>query len=145
VQRETTLDVMPLDEAILGFSNRWYRAAMKTAVPTSLPDNSQIRVITAPYFVATKLEAFKSRGRGDFQASRDLEDVITLVDGRAELTAEVGDQQPDVRTYLATELRSLVESARFIDSLPGYLLPDAASQSRLDAVLQRLHALAGLS
>ncbi len=28
VHRGTTLDVMPLDEKILGFSSRWYRAAM---------------------------------------------------------------------------------------------------------------------
>jgi hypothetical protein len=31
VQKSTVLDVMPLDEKILGFSNRWYRAAMETA------------------------------------------------------------------------------------------------------------------
>jgi hypothetical protein len=28
VHSGTILDVMPLDEKILGFSNRWYRAAM---------------------------------------------------------------------------------------------------------------------
>ena len=32
VRQETILDVMPLDEKILGFSNRWYRAAMESSV-----------------------------------------------------------------------------------------------------------------
>jgi hypothetical protein len=31
VHHGTTLDVMPLDEKILGFSSRWYRAAMKAS------------------------------------------------------------------------------------------------------------------
>lgn len=31
VRHGTTLDVMPLDEKILGFSNRWYRAAMESS------------------------------------------------------------------------------------------------------------------
>jgi len=50
------LDVMPLDEKILGFSNRWYRAAMEESVTHRLPENLEIRVVTAPYFLATKLE-----------------------------------------------------------------------------------------
>jgi hypothetical protein len=31
--------------------------------------------------LATKIEAFKGRGEGDFPASRDLADIIALVDG----------------------------------------------------------------
>jgi hypothetical protein len=89
VQNETTLDVMPLDEKILGFSNRWYRDAMKLSVEKELCKGLEIRMITAPFFVATKLAAFNSRGKGDFFGSRDLEDVIAVVDGRAELTEEV--------------------------------------------------------
>jgi len=42
-----------------------------------------IRVVTAPYFFATKIEAFKDRRRRDFWASHDLEDLIFLIDGRS--------------------------------------------------------------
>lgn len=59
VQANVILDVMPLDEHILGFSNRWYRAAMEAANAIGLSEGLSIRVITAPYFIATKLEAFK--------------------------------------------------------------------------------------
>jgi hypothetical protein len=81
------LDVMPLDEKILGFSNRWYKAAMKLSETTTLRDDLVIRMITAPYFVATKLDAFKRRERGDFLGSHDLEDVVSIVDGRESLSA----------------------------------------------------------
>ena len=53
------LDLMPLDEKILGFSNRWYKAAMDTANEFEIERDIRIRVVTAPYFCATKLEAFK--------------------------------------------------------------------------------------
>ena len=58
IQGGMILDVMPLDEDIPGFSNRWYRAAMETSVAKTLRGDLEIRVVSAPYFVATKLEAF---------------------------------------------------------------------------------------
>jgi predicted nucleotidyltransferase len=62
-----------------------YRAAMDASVTRRLTDDLEIRLITAPFFLATKLEAFQGRGQRDFFASQDLEDVITVVDGRASL------------------------------------------------------------
>src|SRR5271166_1872548 len=83
IHRGTILDVMPLDEKILGFSNRWYRAAMKASIRRNIADELEIRMITAPFFVATKLEAFQGRGKGDLFGSRDLEDLVFVIDGRA--------------------------------------------------------------
>jgi len=76
VHHGTTLDVMPPDESILGFSNRWYRAAMESSVTEKLSDDLEIRIVTGPFFIATKLEASKGRGKGDFFGSHDLEDLI---------------------------------------------------------------------
>ncbi len=89
IQSGTILDVMPLDANILGFSNRWYKAAMKASVTKRLRDDLEIRMVTAPYFLATKLETFKGRGDGDFLGSHDLEDVVAVIDGRETLSAEV--------------------------------------------------------
>jgi hypothetical protein len=56
------LDVMPTDETILGFSNRWYKPAMEAAVFVEI-EGFELRVVTTPYFIGTKLEAFRGRGR----------------------------------------------------------------------------------
>jgi hypothetical protein len=69
VQQSVILDVMPLDEHLLGFSNRWYRAAMEAAVIHRISADLDIRVVTAPYFLATKFEAFRRRGQVDLFAS----------------------------------------------------------------------------
>jgi hypothetical protein len=54
------LDVMPTDEAILGFSNPWYRDAISYACDYDLTEHLRIRVVTPPHFLATKLEAFRA-------------------------------------------------------------------------------------
>ena len=140
--RGVILDVMPLDGKILGFSNRWYRAAMESAVTHRLKKNLEIRVVTAPFFLATKLEAFKGRGRGDFFGSRDLEDLISVVDGRATLVEEVQAETAELRSYVRNEIKRLLAKPAFLHALPGYLLPDAASQDRLSVVMQRFAKLA---
>jgi hypothetical protein len=135
---DVTLDVMPLDEKILGFSNRWYKAAMETAQERQLEAALRIRVVTAPFFCATKMEAFEGRGKGDYLSSRDLEDVVTIVDGRPELLDELRSAPADVRSYIANAVGRLLQDNKFVDALPGYLLPDAISQSRIAIVLERL-------
>jgi predicted nucleotidyltransferase len=79
------VDVMPSEGRILGFTNSWYDYAIKTAVEYVLPDGTSIRLVSAPAFIATKLEAFYDRGKGDVHMSHDLEDIIAVVNGRAEL------------------------------------------------------------
>jgi hypothetical protein len=133
---------MPTDERILGFSNRWYTPAIATAQWVHV-DRVRLRLVTAPYFLATKLEAFRGRGRGDFAGSHDLEDAIAVIDGRAELLGEVASAEADVRGYIAAEMSRLLQARAFLDALPGFLLPDSATQARLPLLLGRLRALAG--
>lgn len=69
------LDLMPTDEKILGFSNRWYTEAIKTATLVALPGGMHINLISPASFFGTKLEAFADRGNSDYRASHDLEDM----------------------------------------------------------------------
>jgi predicted nucleotidyltransferase len=133
------LDLMPTDSTILGFSNRWYRPALENSQKAQLGDH-EIRVITAPYFLATKLEAFHGRGNNDF-GSHDLEDIITVIDGRAELADEISLSEPGLKQYLSEEFRMLLATPQFRDALPGHLLPDAASQQRIGIVLRRIQQI----
>jgi hypothetical protein len=142
LQEETILDVMPLDAKILGFSNRWYRPAMESAEERELERGLRIRVVTAVYFCATKLEAFAGRGKDDYLSSRDLEDLVAVIDGRAELVQDIRSAQEGVRTYLASEINKLLGTQAFVDALPGYLLPDAASQARITLLMSRLRQIA---
>jgi hypothetical protein len=139
--RELILDVIPLDASILGFSNRWYPGALQAAVNVTLPSGLIARIITAPYFLATKIEAFKGRGRDDYFASHDLEDFIAVVDSRGTLQDEIEAGPTDLRNFVAGAVGRLLDESRFLDALPGYLLPDDANQARLGQLMAKLRAL----
>ena len=83
---------MPTLESILGFSNRWYPLAIITAQPLALPSGVMIRLITAPAFLATKLEAFAGRGNGDYLFSHDLGDFFAIIDGRESVIDRVSQE-----------------------------------------------------
>lgn len=140
---DVVLDIMPTDPRILGFSNQWYAPAIAAAQTVEVAGLA-VRVVTPVYFVATKLEAFRGRGHGDYAASHDLEDVATVVDGRSELVEEVRAAEADVRGYIASEVGRLLSARAFADALPGFLLPDEASQRRLRVVRRRLEELAAV-
>jgi len=142
VHNGLTLDLMPSEPGILSFHNCWYPLAVDTAQSVLLPSGHSIAVISAPVFIATKIEAFKVRGQRDFAASHDLEDIVTVVDGRAELLGEVHAASTELRAYLTREFTALIASTSFMDALAGHLPGDAGSQARLPGVIRRLRLLA---
>ena len=89
---------MPLDKKVLGFTNRWYKPAIEADEEHEILSGMTIRVISSPYFCATKLEAFDGRGAGDYLASHDLEDIITVIDGRAEIIEEISSARKTYET-----------------------------------------------
>lgn len=131
-------------ESWLDFSNHWYKAAMENAQNMQLENGLMVMVVTAPFFLGTKLEAFKGRGKNDYFASHDLEDLIAVIDGRPSLLGELQSESKQLRAYVANEVRHLLKEYNFIDALPHYLLPDPSSQSRLGRLLATLRAIAEL-
>lgn len=110
---ELRIDFMPDDERVLGFGNRWYKEAMATATTYPLDAETSINLIQPVYFVATKLEAYKGRGKGDPLSSRDIEDILNLVDGREELLKEVGKASAPLQEYIAEEIGGLLQISDF--------------------------------
>ena len=141
---EVALDVMPTIESVLGFSNRWYPLATQTARPVVLPSGVSIRLINAPEFIATKLEAFAGRGNGDYLFSHDLGDLLAVIDGRATLLEECSACDADLKAYLRDWFGRLIATPPFMEAMAGHLPGDAASQQRLPELELKLRALAQL-
>lgn len=141
---DIVLDVMPPSEDVLGWRSRWLPEALKTAVPME-EDFPFVRIVTPPYYLATKLEAFHGRGNGDFRASQDMEDIVTLVNGRASLIQEVEHAPAALRRDLGRTFRSLLQDRRFKDALAGHLGFGERDQIRLAIVEERMAAIACLA
>lgn len=132
------VDIMPDDETILGFSNPWYKYAMESAIIYDLEEKLSIKVVNSIAFVATKLEAYKGRGKQDPLASHDIEDLLNLIDGRESLVTEIQNAPEDVKAYIAQEIQILMKINDF-----GYAVQNITNgnQDREDIIYERLTAI----
>jgi len=138
--KEILVDVMPTDEEILGFSNRWYADAFHNAQDFII-EGLTIKAIKAPYFLGTKLEAFYGRGKGDYMASHDMEDLIAVLDGRLEIVEDILTADEKIKIYIAEQFRNLLKNDEFLDAMPGHLPPDQASQERIPIIEERMRRI----
>jgi predicted nucleotidyltransferase len=123
---EIQLDVMPTDKDALGFSNIWYPDAIKHARKISLDSNLKIDVVSPTYFLATKFEAFKGRGNGDY-FSHDIEDIIFVLENSSEIINQILNAPLELKEYLAIQFTEL-KNDDFLNVLPGMLNnPDSSN------------------
>ena len=136
------LDVMPLDDAILGFSNRWYSSAFASAATFTIEPGLDVRIASAAAFLAMKWEAFSSRGANDPMSSHDLEDLITVIAGRAGIVEDVAGASQDIRDFIREQIAAFL-AAEWAPAILEGNLPDARRVPGLvDTVMWRLRQLA---
>ena len=143
ISKGVILDVMPIDKEILGFGNEWYAPAAENAVLIRLPSGKQIKMVSAPYFLITKLLAFEGRGGGDYLMSHDIEDIIAVIDGRTELFSEVTQADNDLVEALTDRFKTLLKNTLFIDAISGHMPTDEISQARVSMIKEVIDKLAG--
>jgi predicted nucleotidyltransferase len=107
------VDVMPISETILGFSNKWYKEGFETAIEYTIDKNYRIKIFDTPYFLASKIEAFKNRGKNeqgeyDGRTSNDFHDIIFVLEFRSLVWEELKASESSVRTYLKKEFTRLL-------------------------------------
>ena len=105
-----TVDVMPTDDSSIGFKNRWYPDGFKQAIELQLDHLTCIRILTAPYFIATKLEAFHSRGGGDGRTSHDFEDIVFVLENRDTIWEEMNEAPRELKDYLVNTFSKLLDN-----------------------------------
>lgn len=135
------LDVMPTNENILGWGNGWYQEAIQNKLNYQLNDDLWVTSLTVPYFLATKIEAFKSRGNSDFFGSHDLEDIIVVIAGCTNVVDEINKANDRLKKHLRLFFNELLESDPFIQSLPGYLSDGIITMQRVQAVIEAMRAI----
>jgi hypothetical protein len=132
------LDLVPVDDKVLGFANPWYRVGYEEALQVQLADGLKVRHLSAPHFLATKFEAFKDRGQNDVYLSHDLEDIMTVVEGRSRLVHEVAGAHDSVRQHVGKAVAGLLKMPAFHNALPGLL----SNPEREQTVKMRLTRMA---
>lgn len=137
-----TVDVLPIQEDVLGWNSKWFDAALDHA-ETIVIDGRAIPVIAAPYFVALKLEAFEDRGKKDFLTSTDFEDVICLFNGRPSIVDEIAASNV-LREELAAKFHTYRQSQDMEDAVEGFAQTERQPERCKRVILERFRAIAAL-
>lgn len=132
-------DMLPQKGNIAGLENRWLELVPTNYREYELSEGSRIKVIDPVLFLGAKIEAFLSRGQNDFLSTHDLEDIVTLINGRGELVDEVESADLELRKYIADVFSAWLKERRFLEAIPGHLNPDVG---RVELVLNRFKAMA---
>ena len=136
-----TVDIMPDDERILGFSNRWYRKGMENRIKYVLSNQQTIYIFPVTYYLATKLEAIASRGGNDLRLSHDFEDFVFVLNGCTNIENVLRNiTDIELRTYLANKFCELRANPN-IEECISCALP-IGEEERCEYILSLLDTLA---
>ena len=138
-----TVDVLPVREEVLGWRSTWFESALRSATTVDVQGRS-IRVVSAPYFVALKLEAFEERGGGDFITSVDFEDVICLFNGREAVAEEIAAER-EIGKMLGAKFAAYLRSDILDDAIEGFVQTERNPDERKTAILSRFRKVAALA
>lgn len=137
------VDIMPLDEKIFGFSNYWYKEAFLCPREEVLSEGIACKILSLPYFLATKFEAIEDRGGEDLRTSKDLEDVVFVVNGCRDVVQEVLSSNFVLQKFLSEESKKLLKNPLFHELLEVNL--SRAMISRMNIIEGRFKELAEIN
>ena len=142
IYEDVTIDVLPIRQEVLGWNSRWFEEAISAPI-TIVCGGRNIRVVSAPYFVALKLDAFEERGGRDFIASTDFEDVICLFNGRETIVDEIQACVP-IRNEIAARFSGYLKAPELEDAVEGFVQTETEPDMRKKCILKRFAKVAAL-
>jgi predicted nucleotidyltransferase len=117
------VDIMPTDPKVIGFSNAWYPAGYANAIDYAI-DDMVIKIFSLPYFIASKMEAFKGRGGKDYRFSSDFEDIVYILENCSYCFEHLKESEPGVKQYLRKEFKEMLANPGFEEGVAAHLDPN---------------------
>ena len=116
------IDVMSTKEMGWAPANPWFELGSKDIITTRVHDET-IRMLSLPYFLASKFTAFMDRGK-DPRTSHDFEDIIFILDNGKNLVDLIPRSPIDVRKFLIGEFSRMLSEEDMIEAILAHLPPD---------------------
>lgn len=134
------IDIMPAENSAIGESNSWYEPGFKDLKTVVIGNNTSIQILSTPYFLATKFEAFKNRGFNDYRSSHDFEDIIFVLDNRTTIVNEILNADEVVKSYLKKEILFLKNHKNAGEILSMHIHPLIAKE-RFELLMDKINMI----
>jgi len=115
------VDIMPTNDPSIGFTNKWYPEGFEKAVNYEIDESNIIKILSAPYFIVTKLEAHKDRGKNDGRTSQDFEDIIFVLENCSAIWEEMNNSSKTIKDYLRSEFLILLNNQNLFEWIDSHV------------------------
>lgn len=130
------VDIMPTNDPSIGFSNLWYPDGFINAIDYDIEEGCRVKILSPPYFIATKFEAFKGRGENDGRTSQDFEDIICILEYRESIWEEMNSANDVLRNYLRNEFTQLSNNPYYFEWIDSHV--ERFTSSATDYIIEQI-------
>lgn len=114
------VDVMSTEPVGWAPANRWFKDGFSKAYTYNLED-VKVKLLPFAYFLASKFEAFRSRGGNDARTSHDFEDIVYLLNYTSNFDELIRSADNDVKIFLTSRLKEITESKKLQEAVKANL------------------------
>lgn len=137
--KKIKIDVMATKEIAWAPANRWFEKGFQNLEKLKI-DETTIQILSLPYFLATKFEAFNNRGKTDPRTSKDFEDIVFLLNNAKDLKDKINHTDKEVYHFLQKSFKSILENRSELEALRAHLSFENEDE-RFDIVIARLKSI----
>ena len=114
------LDVMATKQIGWAPGNEWFEAGFDHFIIKKI-DEIDIKLLSLPYFLASKFAAFYDRGKTDPRTSNDFEDIVYILNHTPDIKDQILESDQRVRTYLKKVFLHILNDKTLQEAVMGNL------------------------
>lgn len=136
------IDFIPFEETVLGPTNSWLKPGFERSYEVEA-GSQRISILPVSYFLATKYEAYKSRGKSDPYGSHDFEDIIYVLDNNVEVVEIIKGEDQKLIQFMKEMSKEILEHPSRNDIIAGHINPFTNAE-RTPMVIEKLNHILAL-
>ena len=136
------IDVMATKAIGWAPANPWFEPGFNSALPIDV-DGMTIKILTLPYFLATKFLAFYNRGGKDPRLSHDFEDITYILNYKSNFKEQILNADKKVQDYLKNAFLNIAENQLWQEAILGNIYFEE-QEFRYEKIMNQLKEIAGV-
>ena len=132
------VDIMASEDGPFGPANRWYKIGFKNLWTTKAKEQ-EIKILSAPCYLATKFEAYNNRGK-DYRTSHDIEDIFYILDNRINIVQEINESEQIIQDFIKEQLLVIKKKGLLEEVLLAHIHP-LMVEERMPIVLEKIELI----
>jgi hypothetical protein len=136
--KDIPVDIMATEDGPFGPANPWYKIGFEN-LWSAKAKNQEIKILSAPCYLATKFEALNNRGK-DYRTSHDMEDIVYVIDNRIPIVEEIARDNIRISTFIKEQLQNLIQKELLQEVLIAHIHP-LMQEERIPIVEEKINQI----